>query len=100
MVSCLSTPAACCTPLIGKLSRSAFNITFRPWGGLSCRPIIRRAIRRTCPSFFQGGAEVELLGRVADTSRYADVNVFWDATPAVRLGLSGQYTQVEYLRVG
>jgi len=50
--------------------------------------------------FPQGGTEVELLGRVADTSRYADVNVFWDATPAVRLGLSGQYTQVEYLRVG
>jgi hypothetical protein len=50
--------------------------------------------------FPQGGAEVELLGRIADTSRYADVNVFWDATPAVRLGLSGQYTQVEYLRVG
>jgi hypothetical protein len=47
--------------------------------------------------FPQGGAEIELLGRVADTSRYADANLFWDATPAVRLGLSGQYTAVEYL---
>jgi len=47
--------------------------------------------------FPKGGAEIELLGRVADTSMYADVNVFWDATPAVRLGLSGQYTQVKYL---
>jgi hypothetical protein len=45
----------------------------------------------------QGGAEIELLGNVADTSRYADVSLFWDVTPAVRLGLSGQYTQVEYL---
>jgi hypothetical protein len=47
--------------------------------------------------FPQGGAEIELLGSVADTSRYADVNLFWDATPAVRLGLSGQYTEVRYL---
>ena len=49
--------------------------------------------------FPQGGAEIELLGTVADTTRYADVNLFWDATPAVRFGLSGQYTQVEYLEV-
>ncbi len=47
--------------------------------------------------FPRGGAEIELLGRVANTSRYADVNLFWDATPAVRLGLSGQYTKVDYL---
>jgi hypothetical protein len=47
--------------------------------------------------FFKGGMEVELLGRIADTSRYGDVNLFWDATPAVRFGISGQYTQVEYL---
>jgi hypothetical protein len=47
--------------------------------------------------FPMGGAEIELLGRVADTSRYADVNVFFDATPSVRVGLSGQYTQVHYL---
>jgi hypothetical protein len=47
--------------------------------------------------FPRGGAEIELLGRVVDTSSYADVNLFWDATPAVRLGLSGQYTMVTYL---
>ncbi|MBN1655276.1 MAG: hypothetical protein JXA30_16025 [Deltaproteobacteria bacterium] len=47
--------------------------------------------------FPKGGAEIELLVRVADLSQYADVNLFWDATPAVRLGLSGQYTRVEYL---
>jgi hypothetical protein len=47
--------------------------------------------------FPQGGAEIELLGSVADTSRYADANLFWDITPAVRVGVSGQYTQVEYL---
>jgi hypothetical protein len=45
----------------------------------------------------KGGAEIELLTSLADTSRYADVNVFWDASPNVRLGLSGQYTYVEYL---
>ena len=48
--------------------------------------------------FPQGGVEIELLGRVADTTQYADVNVFWDATPAVRFGLSGQYTKVNYIR--
>jgi len=47
--------------------------------------------------FPQEGAEIELLGSVADTTRYIDANLFWDATPAVRIGLSGQYTQVEYL---
>jgi hypothetical protein len=49
--------------------------------------------------FPQGGAEIELLGSVADTTRYADMNVFWDATPAVRFGVSGQYTEVQYLGV-
>jgi hypothetical protein len=43
------------------------------------------------------GEEIQLLVRVADTSRYGDVNLFWDATPAVRFGISGQYTAVEYL---
>jgi hypothetical protein len=47
--------------------------------------------------FPRGGAEIELLGRVADWSQYADVNLFWDVTAAVRLGVSGQYTRVEYL---
>jgi hypothetical protein len=47
--------------------------------------------------FPRGGREIELLGRVADTSQYADLNVFWDVTPAVRVGLSGQYTKVKYL---
>jgi hypothetical protein len=47
--------------------------------------------------FPQGGTEIELLVNVADTSRYADLNLFWDATPAARIGLSGQYIQVEYL---
>ena len=27
----------------------------------------------------------------------ADGSLLWDATPAVRFGLSGQYTQVTYL---
>jgi hypothetical protein len=45
----------------------------------------------------KGGAEIELLNTTVRTSRYADVNLFWDATPSLRLGLSGQYTQVEYL---
>lgn len=47
--------------------------------------------------FPRGGAEIELLARVADRSHYADVNFMWDATPSIRLGLSGQYTQVIYL---
>jgi hypothetical protein len=47
--------------------------------------------------FPKGGAEIELLGRVASWSQYADVNVFFDVTPAARIGVSGQYTSVEYL---
>jgi hypothetical protein len=47
--------------------------------------------------FPMGGEEIELLGAVADTSRYGDANLFWDATPAIRFGLSAQYTQVHYL---
>ncbi len=46
--------------------------------------------------YLQGGAEIELLSRIANRSRYADANVFWDATPAVRLGASIQYTTVRY----
>jgi hypothetical protein len=45
-----------------------------------------------------GGSDIELLGHVADTSQYADANLFWDATPAVRLGISGQYTKTDYLQ--
>jgi len=47
--------------------------------------------------FPQGSSLVELRATMADTSRYLDANLFWDATPALRLGLSGQYTEVEYL---
>jgi hypothetical protein len=47
--------------------------------------------------FPRGGSEIELLSRVAKLSRYADANVFWDATPAVRIGASFQYTTTEYV---
>lgn len=45
----------------------------------------------------QGGAEIELLTYVADAARYAEFNVFWDVTPAVRVGAAGIYTSVRYL---
>ena len=45
----------------------------------------------------KGGAEIELLGSVANTTLSADGSLIFDATPAVRFGLSGQYTQVTYL---
>jgi hypothetical protein len=47
--------------------------------------------------FLPGNSEIELLGTIANTSRYADANLFWDVTPAARIGVSGQYTQVNYL---
>jgi hypothetical protein len=50
--------------------------------------------------FRAGGAEIELLGSIADTSYYADGNLFFDATPAIRFGISGQYTEVHYLPNG
>ena len=45
----------------------------------------------------KGGAEISLLTRVAQLSRYADANVFFDVTPAVRIGASFQYTATEYI---
>ncbi|HEY4013613.1 MAG TPA: hypothetical protein VGM06_09760 [Polyangiaceae bacterium] len=45
----------------------------------------------------QGGAEIMLFSRVAKLLRYADANVFWDVTPAVRVGASFQYTSSEYV---
>jgi hypothetical protein len=45
----------------------------------------------------KGGAEIELLGSVANTTLSGDGSLIWDATPAVRFGISGQYTQVTYL---
>lgn len=53
--------------------------------------------RNIAKLFPQGGAEIELLGRVANTTRQADATLYWDATPAVRFGISGAYTTVEYL---
>ncbi len=47
--------------------------------------------------FPQGGAEIELLTFVADQSQYVDLNIFWDATAALRLGLAGAYSTVTYL---
>jgi hypothetical protein len=47
--------------------------------------------------FPKGGAEIELLGRVADTTYYGDTTLYWDATPSVRFGLQGAYTKVRYL---
>jgi hypothetical protein len=45
----------------------------------------------------RGGAMIELLGSIANTSLSADGTLMFDATPAVRFGISGQYTQVTYL---
>jgi hypothetical protein len=45
----------------------------------------------------RGGAEINLPTRVAQLSRYADANVFFDVTPAVRVGASFQYTSTEYV---
>jgi hypothetical protein len=47
--------------------------------------------------FPRGGAEIMLFSRVAKLSHYADANVFFDATPEVRLGGSFQYTDVKYI---
>jgi len=44
-----------------------------------------------------GAFENGLIVKIAKTSRYADANLFWDVTPAVRVGASVQYSQVEYL---
>lgn len=45
----------------------------------------------------QGGSEVGLLTFVARQTTYVDGNLFFDATPALRIGGSVQYTIVEYI---
>jgi hypothetical protein len=47
--------------------------------------------------FPRGGAEIELLGYVADSTMSGDASLYWDATPAVRFGVTGAYTRVRYL---
>jgi hypothetical protein len=47
--------------------------------------------------FPRGGSEIELLSRVAKLLRYADANVFWDVTPAMRVGASFQYSTTQYV---
>ena len=44
-----------------------------------------------------GGTEIELLGSIADKSLSGDASLLFDATPAIRFGISGQYTRVRYL---
>jgi hypothetical protein len=45
----------------------------------------------------RGGEEIFLNTKVARLLRYADANVFFDVTPAVRVGGSFQYTTTEYI---
>jgi hypothetical protein len=45
----------------------------------------------------RGGAEINLETKVANLSRYADGNLFFDVTPAVRVGASFQYTATQYI---
>jgi hypothetical protein len=45
----------------------------------------------------RGGEEIFLNTKVARLLRYADGNVFFDVTPAVRVGGSFQYTTTEYI---
>ena len=47
--------------------------------------------------FPMGGAEIELLGAVADSTEFGEAALLWDATAAVRFTLGGQYTRVHYL---
>jgi hypothetical protein len=46
---------------------------------------------------FASHGDASLLTRVGNRTQYADVNVLWDATPAVRFSLSGQYAWIHYL---
>jgi len=47
--------------------------------------------------FPRGRTEVGLLTFIARQSTYYDANLFWDATPAVRVGASFQYSTMEYI---
>ncbi len=77
----------------GRRPRSDFSTTSRP-GASSSRELAYAHSNNLDKLYPRGGAEIELLGTVADTIDVWRRNVLWDATPAVRFGLSGQYTQV------
>lgn len=38
-----------------------------------------------------------LFTRTGNLTQYADLNVMFDVSPAVRLAMSGQYTMIKYL---
>jgi hypothetical protein len=78
--------------------RVGLQYYFPPTGRLIFSANYTQANSKNMAKLFpRGGAEIELLGSVANVSQYADVNLFFDVTPAVRIGVSGQYTRVEYL---
>jgi hypothetical protein len=78
--------------------RVGIQYYFPPTGRLILSANYTQANSKNMAKLFpMGGAEIELLGSVANVSQYADANLFWDVTPAVRIGASGQYTRVEYL---
>lgn len=75
-----------------------FQYYLPPTGRLFITGNITHAYSKNIKDLYpQGGYEVGLLTYVARVSRYYDVNLFWDATPSVRVGASLQYTNVEYI---
>jgi hypothetical protein len=80
--------------------RGGLQYGLPPSGRLTFSANVTYSVSKNMAQLFpQGGAEIELLGTIADRSLYADANLFFDATPSVRLGLSAQYTWVHYLHV-
>ena len=93
-----STRSACCTRSTGGPPRDRSSTTSRARDALILAGNFTYAHSRNIGKLYpQGGAEIELLGSVADRSLSGDASLLFDATPAIRFGISGQYTRVRYL---
>ena len=77
---------------------AGFQYYLPPTGRLFLAGNVTHALSKNIADLFpRGGTEVGLLTYIARQSTYYDMNLFWDATPAVRIGASVQYTTMEYI---
>ena len=77
---------------------AGFQYYLPPTGRLFVAGNVTHAFSKNIASLYPVGAtEIGLLTYIARQSTYYDANLFWDATPAVRIGASVQYTTMEYL---
>ena len=95
-----STPSACCTRSTGGPPRGRSSTTSPARDALILAGNFTYAHSRNIGKLLPGrAAPRSSCWAASPTSRCpATRNLLFDATPAIRFGISGQYTQVRYLR--